>query len=124
MTRILIVFSLTVFCAFAPQVPPQRILWGNQVQQQVYKALSRAENCLKWLNPGCLKYARQLGAVRGPHWYAVFIKLQFGQEALWRRIQAGRGQTVLEFLSGYNPGIANYPFRVAAMTGLDLEGIL
>ena len=94
------------------------------VQQQVYSAISRVENCIKWLNPGCLKYAHQPEAARGPHGYAVFPRLIDGQAALWLRVQAGRGRTVWEFLSGYNPGVPNYPFWVAATTGLDLEDVL
>lgn len=79
---------------------------------------------MKWLNPGCLKYTRQPGAERGPHGYAVFRKSIDGQAALWRRVQVGRGQTVWEFLSGYNPGVPNYPFWVAAVADLDLEAVL
>jgi len=111
--------------AHAPPAPPSlpRVPTSH-VQQQVYTALERAENCMKWLNPGCLKYARQPGAVRGPHGYAMFRELRDGQAALWCRVQVGRGQTVWEFLSGYNPGVENYPFRVAALVGLDLEAIL
>ena len=93
----------------------------TRVQVQVYEALAKIENCTKWRNPGCLKYARQIGASVGRNRYAVFDTIEHGRLALWLRVQAGEGKTVLEFLSGYNPGVENYPWRVAVVAGLDLE---
>lgn len=104
----------------APAAPPYKV----PVQQRLFDALSRVENCKVWRNPGCLRFARQAGAYRGPQGYAVFRSLFWGQRALRRQIKAGEGQTVFEFLHHYNPGYADYPFKVAAFAGLSLQEIL
>lgn len=110
--------------AWAPAGVPSAPATASRAQQEVYAALVRVEHCVRWRNPGCLKYARQPGAARGPYGYAVFENLAAGEAALWRRVRAGRGQTVREFLSGYNPGVERYPQRVAVLAGLDLEAVL
>lgn len=91
------------------------------VQERLFQALSRAENCAAWRNPGCLMYAGQKGASLGPMGYAVFQTLEHGKVALRKRIVKGSGKTVREFLSGYNPGQKGYPAKVASLENLDLE---
>ena len=48
----------------------------TRVQVRVYEALAKIENCTKWRNPGCLKYARQIGASVGRNRYAVFDTIE------------------------------------------------
>jgi hypothetical protein len=115
----LLLLALSASCLHAP-IGENCVVRIVSVQQRLFDALGRAENCARWLNPGCLKFARQDGARRGPNGYAVFRTLVDGRRALRRRIARGRGQTVLEFLEGYNPGHVEYPGRVAALGGLEL----
>ena len=118
-----LLLALSASCLHAPigEICAPRIV---SVQQRLFDALGRAENCARWLNPGCLKFARQEGARRGPNGYAVFRDVMDGRRALQRRIARGRGHTVLEFLKGYNPGHAEYSGRVAALGGLELWEVL
>lgn len=119
----LLLVALSAGCLHAPmgEICAPHIL---SVQERLFDALGRAENCARWLNPGCLKFARQEGARRGPNGYAIFRDVMDGRRALRRRIAHGRGHTVLEFLKGYNPGHAEYSGRVAALGGLELWEVL
>ena len=94
------------------------------VQERLFVALSRAEGCVRWNNPGCLKFAGQAAAVRGPHGYAVFKTAAAGRQALLLRIEHGVGLSVREFLQRYNPGVPGYPAWVAAVGHLALDQVL
>jgi hypothetical protein len=119
--RLLLLTLSTVACLHSPAGPP---VVRVPVQQRLFTALSRFENCRAWRNPGCLRFAGQAGAVRGPGGYAVFRNLLFGERALRRQIEHGQGQTVFEFLTHYNPGHANYPARIASIAQLSLADVL
>lgn len=99
-------------------------LKAQQTQEKLFQALSRAENCVVWQNPGCLKFARQPGARLGPKGYAIFDTLDQGKDALRKRISSRTGMTVGEFLKGYNPGQPTYAERVLSLTDLKLEDCL
>jgi len=94
------------------------------VQDRLFNALARFENCAGLRNPGCLKFAGQLGARGGPSGYAVFQRLVDGERALRRQIARGQGRTVVEFLKRYNPVASGYPEKVAAFGRLGLEEVL
>lgn len=94
------------------------------VQQRLFTALSRLENCRSWHNPGCLKFAGQAGATRGPGGYARFRNRVLGERALRLQIARGHGLTVLAFLTRYNPEHADYPARVAAIAQLTFADVL
>lgn len=94
---------------------------AQTVQERLFQALSKTENCIVWKNPGCLKFAKQPGAKRGPRGYAVFATLKQGEAALRRRITSRTGMTVGEFLKGFNPGRASYAKRVLSFADLNLE---
>lgn len=82
--------------------------------QKLFYAISKVENCRKWNNPGCLKFAHQKGANRGPNGYAVFKSKSLGEEALAARIEKGNGMNVGHFLRKYNPGKKGYVKKVLA----------
>ena len=84
---------------------------GSTVDR-LFEAISKTENCRKWNNPGCLKYAKQEGAKRGHRGYAVFKTVELGSAALMRRIEKYRGQKVGTFLKKYNPGVRGYVSKV------------
>jgi hypothetical protein len=89
-------------------VPPK-----TRVVERLFQALSLIEHCMKWNNPGCLKFAGQAGAVENDLGYAVFRRLEQGELALRRRILRGRGLRVDLFLKRYNPEHADtYPTKV------------
>ena len=92
------------------------------VRQRLFRALSQVENCRMWNNPGCLKYARQMGARIGPHGYVIFRTLREGNRALWKRIGPS-GVTVAHFLKRYNPR-AGYAEWVAAVAKVRLDEVI
>ena len=109
------------FTCWAPPIPLNTpgVPW---VRQRLFRALSQVENCRVWNNPGCLKYARQLGARIGPHGYAIFQTLRDGQRALWKRIGPS-GVTVAHFLRRYNSRVG-YAEWVAAVAKVRLEDVI
>jgi hypothetical protein len=104
----------------APPIPlcTPGVSW---VQQKLFDALSRFENCRAWNNPGCLKYARQPGARPGPHSYAIFRSFADGQRALRARIALRAGCKVGDFLARYNPDRKGYPEKIERLAHLDGE---
>lgn len=93
--------------------------------QRLFFAIARVENCRSWNNPGCLKFARQKGARRGPRGYAVFKTLALGRRALSLQIDRYKGMKVGHFLRKYNPGVRGYTRKVlAASSGLTDTDIL
>jgi hypothetical protein len=121
-SRVLLL-ALSATCLHAPFA--QRLAPRcPSVQERLFDALARVENCAALRNPGCLKFAGQLGARRGPGGYAVFWRLVDGERALRRQIVRGQGRTVVEFLKRYNPVGSGYPEKVAAFGRLGLEEVL
>jgi hypothetical protein len=105
--------------------PLMAVAPDGSVASQLFSAISRVENCRKWNNPGCLKFARQKGARRGPKGYAVFKSRAFGERALLRQIERGHGMQVRHFLKKYNPGHPGYVKKVLAFAdGLSDTDIL
>lgn len=87
---------------------------------RIVQTVGRLENCASLFNPGCLRYAKQAGAVPGPGGYARFESLQLGHEALiswWER----HGCLSLEDALGvYNPVRSDYAevvLRTAQLPG-------
>jgi len=101
-------------------------LAGDQdVSSRLFEALSKVENCANWNNPGCLKYAKQKGAKRGPRGYAVFKTKALGERALALQIQRHAGETIAEFVRHYNPKVKGYLKKVLdASDGLKDTDIL
>ena len=121
-SRVLLL-ALSATCLHAPFA--QRLApLSPSVRERLFNALARFENCAGLRNPGCLKFAGQLGARRGPGGYAVFRRLVDGERALRRQIARGQGRTVVEFLKRYNPVGSGYPEKVAAFGRLGLEEVL
>ena len=115
--KALLIFVLSA-ALHAPPVPTGTpgVSW---VQRRLYSALTRIENCRAWNNPGCLKFAHQPGARRGPGGYAAFRSLVDGERALRDRIAMGAGRRVADFLERYNPKHKGYARRVEVLAGLD-----
>jgi hypothetical protein len=107
------VLVLVPSLSYAPTWKPQRT-----VSSALVYAISRIENCAKWNNPGCLRFARQLGARRGPDGYAVFKTATLGLRALKLQISRNKGSNVVDFLKRYNPEHAWYPGKVLKLAGL------
>ena len=100
-------------------------LIGLSVSDRLQSAISRAEACHKWNNPGCLMYAGQANATRGPGGYAVFKTPSSGRKSLRWQIRRHRGMTVAGFLRRYNPSVSNYAERVIALSsGLEPADII
>ena len=117
--RPLLVFVLSAVL-YAPPMPTGTpgVAW---VQQRLYGALTRIENCRAWNNPGCLKFAHQLGARKGPGGYADFQNPVDGERALKDRIARGAGRKVGEFLRHYNPKHRGYARKVEVLAGLEAD---
>ena len=109
MIRLLVLLFVIPLVAKSPTLTP--------VGLRLKVAISRIENCKRWNNPGCLKYAKQLGAKRGPNGYAVFKTKELGERALVFQIQRYSGSTVRGFLVKYNPGVKGYVKKILAASG-------
>jgi hypothetical protein len=83
---------------------------------RVVTAISKAENCLRWSNPGCLR------AKNGE--YRVFESIEAGMRALEHEVIRRRGRTIRQILESYNPNVPGYPEFVARVGRLDLEEII
>lgn len=93
-------------------------LGATPVVDRLISGLSKVENCVRWNNPGCLKYAGQFGARKGPRGYAVFRHPAYGYRALRRQILRRKGKKVGPFLNDYNRGVPGYVEKVLAASGL------
>jgi hypothetical protein len=93
-------------------------LGATTVADRLIHGLSKVEHCVRWNNPGCLKYAKQLGAKRNRRGYAVFVDPYFGYLALRKQVLRRKGRKVGPFLNDYNRGIPGYVEKVLAASGL------
>ena len=93
-------------------------LGATTVADRLIHGISKVENCVRWNNPGCLKYAGQLGAKKGPRGYAVFVDPYFGHLALRRQVLRYKGRRAGTFLINYNRGVPGYVEKVLAASGL------
>lgn len=91
---------------------------ATPVVDRLVAGLSKVENCAKWNNPGCLKYAKQFGARKGPRGYALFRSPAYGYRALRRQILRRKGKNVGSFLYNYNRGVPGYVQKVLLASGL------
>lgn len=88
------------------------------VRAHILKAISQLEHCMSLNNPGCLIYAGQQGAQRGPNGYAHFRSLELGQRAMERQWDRLQWLPIREALGRYNPRNPRYADLVLERAGV------
>jgi hypothetical protein len=84
------------------------------------QAVSKIENCIKLNNPGCIRYAKQEGAIRDWKGYAQFDTIANGRLALHRWWLRRRCTPAACALYKYNqPDGTAYIRRVLLLAGLE-----
>ena len=116
MVRLLTFLLFPTWLWVLPLAAPTHMLIDVRpaVKARLIATQSRFEKCSKWNNPGCLKFARQPGAVRLPNGYARFSSLDNGYSALsvwWDRHGC---RPVEKALRRYNPQREDYAAVILA----------
>ncbi len=118
----LLIFALGPMGLREPPAPLPLDL-RHAVRQRLIKTVGRLENCRKWKNQGCLKYAAQPGARRGPSGYAKFHFAEDGDVALAAWFDDHACLSVGQMLHIYNAR-DGYVERVLAMAQVPGDVVL
>lgn len=90
----------------------------------ILAAVARVENCAALKNPGCILYAHQCGADRGPHGYARFKNIAMGQRALVNWWDQHGCIALDEALRVYNPANPQYARVVLKLAGVPKDTVI
>lgn len=85
---------------------------------RIVRTVGLLENCRAWRNSGCLRYAAQAGARRGPGNYAVFDTTENGDAALMKWWDRHGCLSLRDALGVYNSARSDYAQVVLAAAQL------